>query len=431
MHPLLHTLSEGQLPSWEQICSDFGNACPLLHQLEDTPQDAEWHGEGNVAIHTHMVLEQTFLRLEQEASHLSEERRLALILGALFHDIAKPLTTRTKEIDGRDRIVAPRHAERGRNAIAFKIMSWGLSYTVVRQVLALIGHHHDPRWLVLKDKPNHKYAALARQADLELLYHLEQADLRGRICPDLEGQLDDLELFRMQSEEAGTWNANPLASWRDPIEETFHKESQAFREMVFHSGVRAYEMGLIHTPGEAVARGYRFQKGFGELVLLCGPSGCGKSTWAKQHLPDYEVLSLDDIRAEITGDATNQSANSRVRQVARERLKPLLQHHKQVVWDATNLRHDFRRAVIQLGYDYGALVTLVVFHATEETCHQRNAQRQRVVPTKILQHQLEHTEWPTVNEAHRTLFIGDNGLPIHATFDTHTLSHSLSNETNQ
>jgi hypothetical protein len=42
--------------------------------------------------------------------------------------------------------------------------------------------------------------------DLELIYFLEHADLRGSICPDLEEQLEILELsnFMLKKREHGT-----------------------------------------------------------------------------------------------------------------------------------------------------------------------------------------------------------------------------------
>lgn len=411
----------GQRPPLRALIDELGGLFPLLGQLHDTPQDPEWHGEGDVGIHTEMVLQETYKLLQHELSHWPAARQLSLILGALFHDVAKPLTTRTKEIEGRERIVAPRHPERGRDAIVYKLLELELPYQVLREVLAIVGHHHDPKWLVIKDKPACKYHKLSRIADLSLLYYLEQADLKGRICLDLEHQLDELEYFRLVAEESSLFGMASQGAdrqhWRETLDQAWSEEEQAFRDLAYAQALQDREQGLILMPEEAIARAYRYKKGFAKLVVMCGPSGSGKSHWIEKNLPDYEVLCLDDIREELTGDPTNQKANSRVRQIARERLKPLLQHHKKVVWDATNLRRDFRHAVVQLGCDYGALVTLVAFHMQEHVYHKRNEERARVVPRKILQHQLAHTEWPHENEAHRVMFVSQEGDPLYATFD--------------
>jgi hypothetical protein len=63
-----------------------------------------------VHIHTGMVLNETYKILPTEATHLDPQRRLSLILGALLHDIYKPITTQEQEIEGKIRLVAPQHA---------------------------------------------------------------------------------------------------------------------------------------------------------------------------------------------------------------------------------------------------------------------------------------------------------------------------------
>lgn len=407
---LFKQIREGHRPSFEECVEQLGPFFPLLYELEYTEQDPEWHAEGNVAIHTSSVLQETYKLLEHEAQHLGLEDAFALILGALFHDIAKPLTTRVREIDGRERIVAPKHPSVGCSWLSYKLMGWGLSYSTIRTILGLVRYHHDPKFLVIREKPKASYMQLARLANLELLYYLELADIRGRICADQEEQLEDIELFRMMAEEYDVWkNPTPYQNWKEHIQKALPTAPSTFLEQTLGRAIRDFEAGRIYMPEEAVARSYQYQTGAPSLILCCGPSGSGKSTWIQKHLSEYTIVSLDQIRAELTGDATNQSANSRVRQIARERLKPLLQHNQKIVWDATNLRKDFRRTLIQLGLDYGAWVTLLVFHPDEATCHQQNEQRKRQVPRAILQHQLEHTEWPSDDEAHNIVFIGHRG----------------------
>lgn len=54
-------------------------------------QDAEWHSEGDVWTHTKMVLSQ-LVKLD-EWSSLNPHEQNVLKFTALFHDVAKPLTT--------------------------------------------------------------------------------------------------------------------------------------------------------------------------------------------------------------------------------------------------------------------------------------------------------------------------------------------------
>jgi hypothetical protein len=64
---------------------------PWCQAMADCAQDAEWHSEGDVWTHTQMVLRQ-LLELEEWPS-LTPHEQIVLIFTALFHDVAKPLTT--------------------------------------------------------------------------------------------------------------------------------------------------------------------------------------------------------------------------------------------------------------------------------------------------------------------------------------------------
>jgi hypothetical protein len=373
LHPLLEQTLRGATPSLADFVTAFAGTFDLLTRLEDTPQDPIWHAEGNVYIHTEMVLEQTYRLLKTEASHLDTQQRLTLILGALFHDIAKPVCSKTERRDGLERIISPGHADKGRSYLAYKLLELGLPAIQAREVMALVGHHHDPKRLVKKDKPASSYKELARLVDLELVYFLERADLQGRVCPDLAGQLELLEMFQLYAEEAGVWKvADPYQEWRTFLETELRDAAEMTRELIIANAIRDAEAGIIFTPHEAVARAYEYRDNFPTLVVTCAPSGSGKSTWIQKNLPDYAVVSLDDLREELSGKRGDQSMNGQVLQAARETLKAHLRKHGNVVWDATNLLWSHRSVVLQLGFDYKAFVKLAVFHLREGLIEERN-----------------------------------------------------------
>lgn len=62
----------------------------------------------------------------------------------------------------------------------------------------------------------------------------------------------------------------------------------------------------------------------------------GKSAWLQRTLVlmGFEVVSLDAIREELSGDRADQTVNGRVRQAARERVKAALRAGRKVAWDA-------------------------------------------------------------------------------------------------
>ncbi|MGK0291520.1 MAG: hypothetical protein ACI86H_002988, partial [bacterium] len=308
MEPFFQNILKGEEATLQAFIDQFGSYFPLLHQFKETIQDSEWHAEGDVFIHTQMVLEQIYLLFQQHS--FSDEDKLSLFLGAVFHDIAKPLATKEHEIRGKIRIGAPNHADRGRSYLALKILNLDLPHIVINQALALVGHHHDPKTLILRDRGEKDYRKLARLADLRLLYFLEIADLKGRICSDSQSQLDYLELFRSYTEDYGLWgNSNPYQQWQTTIETQLNSFSLEVQQFVFANAVLEAENGTIFQVEEAIARSYQYRDSYSHFVIMCGPSGSGKSSWIQQNYPHYHLISLDLLRKELTGKLEDQSKN--------------------------------------------------------------------------------------------------------------------------
>jgi len=393
-------------PSIDDCVNTLGASFQWLKQLKATPQDPEWHGEGDVHIHTGMVLNELYRLLDNEAAHIKGWKRQALILAALFHDIGKTQRTKNMEIKGVIRVASPQHESVGRSYLAFKLMDLGLQFKVVWTVLGLVGEHHMPKLLVVKDLPKGDYLALSRRANMELLYWLEVADMKGRICPDLPKQLTILEEYRMFTEDYGLWQKpfNLEASLLPLVK----NDSEAAQQYVNSHAIRGLEQGFISQPEEALAKAYQDRNAYSNLVVLCGPSGVGKSTWITRNCHDYQVISLDEIREEINGCRTNQKNKGQVIHLAKDRLKIYLRAKQNVVWDATNLRSDFRKIICDFGRDYNALVTLVVFLSSEKEIRSGNNNRAYSVPEGVLNKQFADYQFPIVNEAHRYCIINSH-----------------------
>ncbi len=87
----------------------------LLHELlpevtamKNCPQPPEWHSEGDVFNHTKLALAEIGSKNWQEFFG-STKPNLNAIIGILLHDIGKPLTLKTPERDGTDRIRTNEH----------------------------------------------------------------------------------------------------------------------------------------------------------------------------------------------------------------------------------------------------------------------------------------------------------------------------------
>ena len=381
---------------------------PLVAEMKATPQDAEWHAEGDVRCHTEWVIAEMQGLLENELAdeHLSPSDRAALLLGAALHNIGKPLTTRPREIDGRERIVSPGHAGRGRSYVALRLIGLGLPAAVQEVVLALIGHHHDPMKLVRREAPDAAYRRLARVIDPALIYWLELADGRGRECGDSRDGEEWLELYRLRCEELGLWRGvDPYAGWREELSVGL-SGNKCCRDYVLKETIMQHEEKAIQSPAEALARTYPYRESHSRVTITCGLSGSGKSHWLSAQ-ERGEIISLDDLREELCGKREDQSKNGQVLQLAKERFKACLRDRRDVVWDGTNIREDGRSMIVQLARDYHAHTRLVVFAAPLDQVRRRNRKRKDAIPVKALEAQIDRFEWPEIWEAHDVVVEAD------------------------
>ena len=147
---------------------------PELQALAGCPQEPEWHPGGDVWVHTLQVIDQTRLRLDG----LPRPQQIALMLGAVCHDLGKPATTAV--IDGRIRSMD--HEEQGvppTLALLDRLNVQSIDgYDVRGQIVGLVAQHLKPgSWFKVRDEVGDgAFRRLAQKVDLELLARVAKAD---------------------------------------------------------------------------------------------------------------------------------------------------------------------------------------------------------------------------------------------------------------
>jgi tRNA nucleotidyltransferase (CCA-adding enzyme) len=151
---------------------------PELKALVGCPQEPEWHPEGDVWVHTLMVIDEARTRIDG----LERPQQIAIMLGAVVHDVGKPPTTafidgRIRSIDHEQAGVAPATALLDR----LNVHSIG-GFDVRHQVLGMVAHHLKPHSFSKAREPvgDGAYRRLAQKVDLELLARLALSDCHGR-----------------------------------------------------------------------------------------------------------------------------------------------------------------------------------------------------------------------------------------------------------
>jgi tRNA nucleotidyltransferase (CCA-adding enzyme) len=112
---------------------------PALARLRGVPQDAEWHPEGDVAVHSMEVVDRAAAIAERE--ELTGDARATLLFAALAHDFGKPATTVLREKRGRMRWTAHGHDKAGVEPAREFLTSIGIKADIKDRVEPLVLCH--------------------------------------------------------------------------------------------------------------------------------------------------------------------------------------------------------------------------------------------------------------------------------------------------
>ena len=147
-----------------------------------------------------------------------------------------------------------------------------------------------------------------------------------------------------------------------------------------------------------------------KLVILVGVPGSGKSTFGKEYANEHNliVVSSDELRQTLFGDATNQEHNKVLFNIIDRIVDELLRDGLSVLLDATNLSVWSRKRFIQKAERYLVHASALVIHTSLETAKRRNAARERVVPDSVIERMYKGLEMPTTEEGFDEVIIINN-----------------------
>ena len=137
--------------------------------------------------------------------------------------------------------------------------------------------------------------------------------------------------------------------------------------------------------------------------MLVGLPGSGKSTYARdlaQRVGDrLVIISSDDIRQELWGDANDQHDPQVIFQTMFDRSVEALKNGYDVVYDATNLVAKTRKATVAAIKAKVDCKTSCLFVACSlSECKRRQGDRDRKVPDAVIDRMVRQFEAPWYNE---------------------------------
>ncbi len=351
---------------WDYLRDTF----PWIKDMEDVPQDPIYHGEGNVAIHTRMVLEE--LRKLPEFEALSDQDKAIMEAAALLHDVEKRSTTQTDE---NGRILSPRHAKKGEyTARTILYQDIPTPFPIREQVAKLVRYHGLPLWALYKKHPEKELFRASLEVDTRLLAMLSKADVLGRICDDQAELLYRIQLFEEFCKEWDCYG-KPRHFETDLAKFTFFDKQDAAPDYLPYDDYKC------------------------EVILMSGLPGSGKDTLIAKEFKDLPMISLDDLRTELGISPRDSKGQGKVAQAARERMKVHLRKGQSFVFNATSLTRDLRRRNISLFTEYKAKTRILHVEVPYKDLLKQNRNREDSVPVNVIDRMIQKREIPSPSEA--------------------------------
>lgn len=339
--------------------------------MRGVPQDPIHHAEGDVAVHTQMVLKA--LQSVSEFQSLSSQQQELIWAAALLHDVEKRSTTVMEE-DGR--ITSRGHARKGEFTVRQVLYQQVPSpFKIREEIAALVRYHGLPLWIMEKSDPVKALLEASLRVDMKLLALLAKADVLGRICADQQELLERIDFFEAYCQEQQCWHSTRVFP-SDLARFVYFQKENAFPDYIPFDDLK------------------------GQVIMLSGLPGMGKDTYLRKNHPDLPVISLDDIRRKNKLKPDDPAATGWAVQEAKEQAKIFLRKGQPFAWNATNITRQMRMQWIDLFVSYKARVKVVYIEVPHKEWLRQNNEREHPVSQTVLLRLLNKLEVPFLYEAH-------------------------------
>jgi len=204
---------------WLKKIERLSDIFPELGALVNTPQNPEWHPEGDVFEHTMQSLDAA-----AALKYKTDDEKLIILYAALCHDLGKAVDTKFEE----GKIVSIGHEKESAKLTKQLLKRIMRNNIIIDTVKVLVRNHMAPSQFVEQGAKLAAYKRLARKltpyATLSMLAKLAYADKRGRNATSykpLSITIPEIDEFLIQAQQAQVLQRpeEPVLQGRDLINE--------------------------------------------------------------------------------------------------------------------------------------------------------------------------------------------------------------------
>lgn len=156
------------------LFADWLKHFPEISSMMKVQQDPEWHPEGDVYLHTCLVVKEAVDIANRE--HLDDDDRMTLFFAALCHDMGKPETTKMEN----NRWRAKGHCEAGVASAESFLNRIGAPLWLIAKVKPLVAEHLVHSGGSPTDRAVKRLARRLHPTNINMLSMLIEADHSGR-----------------------------------------------------------------------------------------------------------------------------------------------------------------------------------------------------------------------------------------------------------
>jgi tRNA nucleotidyltransferase (CCA-adding enzyme) len=215
---------------------------PELYALKATPQEPTWHPEGDVWIHTLMVVDEAARIIRRTENIMPSHDHMTVMLGALCHDLGKPAVTET--IDGRIR--SHEHEAGGEAPTRALLARWTFGVRVEEAAISIVKNHLKPGMLL-------------RELEKGTMTQAQYVNAVRRLLKKIHPLSWQTFLAACEAD----WRGRDLASVRGP-----YAAGERFAEVVRREQLHKHPVQTLLRGEDLLALGIESGKRIGEIIQV-------------------------------------------------------------------------------------------------------------------------------------------------------------------